>query len=412
MVLKYKVANDLGYSSLKVTINNRTEIVPSVIAIQRPQNFAKPMTFDTDGDRNVYFHNLADQMDVTVASPSVSLQGRFLVGQRALDSGLPTRAFDVNDFSGKAQSDLSLILTLARIANQAVTDTFAANKSLDDIIKVKVEMSTALPITEGKTPNATENYAARYTKGKHLVTIYNFDQPITVEVVFTDVYVGLEGEVAQVEIVNADGNLKSQIKRDFDESYPELKDEVTADDLTGLENVMGIDVGEGTTDFSVIINGRANANASTSLETGYGNMLQDALSILQHEGVNLSTRGELNNFLSKPVSPLARKRQEHVRQTVFDQLDQLVDQIIDTASETMRHAGSAVELVYVYGGGSIPLRANTNMRERLVEKLKNFSGGYDIPVVWISATRAQTLNEDGLKLIVDNMSDMTKSKSK
>lgn len=112
------------------------------------------------------------------------------------------------------------------------------------------------------------------------------------------------------------------------------------------------------------------------------------------------------------MSPLARKRQEHVRQTVFDQLDQLVDQIIDTASETMRHAGSAVELVYVYGGGSIPLRANTNMRERLVEKLKNFSGGYDIPVVWISATRAQTLNEDGLKLIVDNMSDMTKSKSK
>lgn len=399
----YKVANDLGYSAMKFNINGKNEHIPSIIAIQRPQNITKPAVFDTPEDEAAYYQDLVKHMDVSITSPAVKLQGRFLVGSRALEAGIPTRAFDVNDFAGKSKSDLSLILTLSRIANQVVSDAYAAKKPLNEVIKATVLMSTALPITEGKTKGVIDEYRERYVKGKHLINIMNFEQPITVELTFKDVYVGFEGEMAQFKIANADAKLKAQIQKDFEHSYPDFKGQVTSDDLINLKNVLGIDIGEGTTDFVVVTNGKANPTVSTSLETGYGNVLQDAVSLLQQQGMNITNRGELNDFLAKDVSILSKARQEHARQVVFDQLDQLVDQIIDATSETMRHANSDIELVYVYGGGSIPLLKNSDLRHQLVEKLKGFAGGYDIPVVWIDPSRAQTLNEDGLKLVVDNI---------
>ena len=410
----YAVANDLGHSSLKINITNidtgkstGKEVVPSVIAIQRPQNYEKPPVFDTKREQDEYFKHLENHMDVTITSPSVSTQGRFFVGQKAIDSGLPTRMFDINDFNGKSQSDLALILTLTKIATQVVKDAYKNSKdnNISNDLTANVIMTTALPIKEGKVPNVIETYQKRYTNGEHLVNLYNFEQPITVKIKFIEIYVGLEGELAQFMISEADPDLKEKIKADFDESYPELKNDVTADQLISVKNLLGIDIGDGTTDKPIIINGKANPNASTSLSTGYGSVLQDAVSILQDKGMNIQTRGDLNNFLEETISPFVRSRQEFARQTVYDQLDRLVDQIIDSASETMRHAGANIELVYVYGGGSIPLLQETNMRDRLVEKLKGFSGGFDIPVIWIDPSRARTLNEDGLQLYLDYLVD-------
>ena len=77
----YAVANDLGYSSMKIGIKNvdihaqvghyfnTNEIYPSVIAIQRPQDYTKPITFDTEAEQDEYFNNLKDHLDITVTSP-------------------------------------------------------------------------------------------------------------------------------------------------------------------------------------------------------------------------------------------------------------------------------------------------------------------------------------------------------
>lgn len=401
MTTIYNVANDLGYSSMKISINDKVEVIPSVIGIQRKQNISKPVTFDSERAKKDYLAELAKNMDVTITSPSIKLNGRFLVGESALTAGIPIRSFDVNDFDGKSESDLALILNLTRIAAQVISDAAENDDSLTDIIKANVNLATALPITEGKRDGVLEDYEQRYLKGKHLISFMNFEQPITVELTFKKVYVGLEGEIAQLKIVNADKELAKEIKRDFDNTYPTVKDQITAEDLTQSQNVLGIDIGEHTTDFSVIIDGHSNANASTSLEVGYGNVLEEAVELLQGDKINITNRSELTLFMSKQVSPLARKRQDYVKQVVFDQLDPFIDQIISSTSETMRRAGSNIELVYVYGGGSIPLQ-ETNMRERLATKLNSFSGEFDIPIVWISADRARVLNREGLQLVVKN----------
>lgn len=401
--LTLNFANDLGYSSIKGSINDQALRVPSLIAIQRPQNIAKPVTFDQVADQDHYFAHLLKHMDVSISSPAVKLSGRFFVGERAVTEGISTRAFDVNDFTGKSDSDLSLILTLSTLANFAVKQAYDQSLDLTQQLDVTVNMATALPITEGQRSQATENYARRYFNGPHIVTVQNFAQPIVVKLTFNRVYVGLEGELAQIAINNAptlQPKLAQALMADFGAHYPDFKDQVDAQALTGLQNVLGIDVGEGTTDYPVIVNGHANPNASTSLNAGYGTALQEAVGLLQQAGMNIRTRGELNRFLSQQVSPLAKARQDFAREKVYDQLTDLADQIIDTVSETLAHANADLDVVYLYGGGSTPLLTATDIRDRLMAKLRGFAGGFDIPVVCVPENFADQLNLDGLQAVL------------
>ena len=395
-----KVANDLGYGSVKANIDGEDIKFPSVIASERPQDIQAPTEFDTKEEQNAYMKDFLNNMDVSVSSNSVKISGRFLVGNAAVDSGLPIRSFDVNDYTGKSKTDLAIILTLSMIAGKKVQEAYAAGQDLKEALKVKVNMATALPVSEGKVNNAKETYKDRYIGSTHTVTFHNFKDPITVTIEFNKVFIALEGETAQVLISSDYEGLTKTIKEDFDKNYPELKDEIKATDLIKSRNVLGIDIGEGTTDVVAIINGKANSAASASLPQGYGNVLQDAVRVLQDRQMNFEERSQLQNFLSEKVSPLRRARQEKARQVVYSQIEPLADKIIDTVSQTMRIAKDT-ELVYVYGGGSIPMMNESNLREELNEKLKSFSGGYDVPVVWIDKKYAQYLNELGLKAVVE-----------
>ena len=395
-----KVANDLGYGSVKANVDGEDIKFPSVIASERPQDIQAPTEFDTKEEQNAYMKDFLNNMDVSVSSNSVKISGRFLVGNAAVDSGLPIRSFDVNDYTGKSKTDLAIILTLSMIAGKKVQEAYAAGQDLKEALKVKVNMATALPVSEGKVNNAKETYKDRYIGSTHTVTFHNFKDPITVTIEFNKVFIALEGETAQVLISSDYEGLTKTIKEDFDKNYPELKDEIKATDLIKSRNVLGIDIGEGTTDVVAIINGKANSAASASLPQGYGNVLQDAVRVLQDQQMNFEERSQLQNFLSEKVSPLRRARQEKARQVVYSQIEPLADKIIDTVSQTMRIAKDT-ELVYVYGGGSIPMMNESNLREELNEKLKSFSGGYDVPVVWINKKYAQYLNELGLKAVVE-----------
>lgn len=395
-----KVANDLGYGSVKANVDGENIKFPSVISAERPQDIQAPMEFDSKQDQDTYMKNFLNNMDVSVSSNAVKTSGRFLIGNAAIDSGLSMKAFDVNDFTGKSETDLAIILTLSLIAGKKVKEAYEAGQDLKETLKVKVNMATALPISEGKVNNAKDRYKERYMGSTHTVTFHNFKDPINVTIEFNKVYVALEGETAQMLISSDYDGLTDKIKEDFDKNYSEMKDEVEADDLINSRNVLGIDIGEGTTDVVAIINGKANPAASASLPQGYGNVLQDAVRVLQDQQMNFEERSQLQSFLSEKVSPLRRARQEKVRQVVYDQLEPLADKIIDTVSQTMRIAKDT-ELVYVYGGGSIPMLDESNLREVLNEKLKSFSGGYDVPVIWIDKKYAQYLNELGLQVIVE-----------
>lgn len=400
-IVKMNVTNDLGYGSVKAKVNDTKIHFPSVLALQREQDIAKPVEFDSEKEKLSYLSDMINHMDVTVSSSAVKTQGRFLLGTAAVKSSLPMRAFDVNDFTGKSDNDLSIILTLGMIAAQRVALAVKNDEDLSEQLNAEVNMTTALPVSEGKKNGIVDSYINKYVNSKHTVVFHNLKDPITVSLTFNKVYVALEGEVAQLYIQNSDIKLKGLIKKDFAKNYPELATEIEATDLVKIKNLLGIDIGEGTTDLVVIKDGKANAVSSTSLPTGYGNALQDAIDVLQTQNMNFEARSQLQDYLSQDVSPLAKRMQNKVRQTVFEQLAPFADKIVEAASKTMRKAGANVEVLYVYGGGSIPMLEQTELRQKLAQKMKDFSGGIDVPVIWIDKSYAQILNEKGLELVLN-----------
>ena len=400
-VVKMNVANDLGYGSVKAKVNDTKIHFPSVLALQREQDIAKPVEFDSEKEKLSYLSDMINHMDITVSSSAVKTQGRFLLGTAAVKSSLPMRAFDVNDFTGKSDNDLSIILTLGMIAAQRVALAVENGEDLSEQLNAEVNMTTALPVSEGKKNGIVDSYINKYVNSKHTVVFHNLKDPITVSLTFNKVYVALEGEVAQLYIQNSDIKLKGLIKKDFAKNYPELATEIEVTDLVKIKNLLGIDIGEGTTDLVVIKDGKANAVSSTSLPTGYGNALQDAIDVLQTQNMNFEARSQLQDYLSQDVSPIAKRMQNKVRQTVFEQLAPFADKIVEAASKTMRKAGANVEVLYVYGGGSIPMLEQTELRQKLAQKMKDFSGGIDVPVIWIDKSYAQILNEKGLELVLN-----------
>lgn len=398
------VANDLGYGAVKAQVDDERILFPSVAALLREQDIQDPVQFSNDVDRDYYFEHFLEHMDVTVSSPAVTTQGRFLVGRSASESPLPLSAFDVSDFSGKSEEDLSLILTLSMIAAKRVKEAYQNGEDLTETLKANVVMATALPVSEIKRNNIANTYKERYLKGVHGVTFHNFGTPINVSLTFKEVYVMPEGETAQFYIANStDSKFKKSIEKDFKEHYPDMKD-VSVEDLTTSGNVVGIDIGEGTTDIVVLVDGKADGLSSNSLEVGYGNVLQEAIEALQMQRFNFSERAKLQEFLAKPSTGLNKARKQKVESIVQYQFTPFVNSITNATSAVMRKANSSTEVVFVYGGGSIPMKEQSDLRQRLSEKMKAFSGGFDIPVVWIDKEYAQLMNLNGLAKLVEMVS--------
>lgn len=397
-------ANDLGYGSIKATLNDEKVKMPSVIAGKKPQDITEPVSFDDQEKQTAYMKDFLNKMDVSVSSSAVTKQGRYLIGQAAVNSNLPLTAFDVNDFAGKSDDDLAMVLTLSLIAGKRVKDAFFNSEDLGETLKVTINMATALPVAEGKNTGVIDRYKNKFLGKTHTVTFHNFKDPITVAIKFRTVYVALEGETAQLFIKNSDEKFKAAMVADLKANYPELAD-VSANDIVQTQNVLGIDIGEGTTDLVMLVNNLVNAKASTSLAKGYGNVLQLANDALQKQQMGFDNRAQLQSYLAQHVSPFARKHQQRIQSIVYEQLEPFADEIVTAVSKTMRLANARAELIYVYGGGSIPMATQSSLRTKLADKLRHFTGGDEVPIIWIAPEYAQFLNEKGLELILSAIAE-------
>lgn len=400
-----KVANDLGYGSVKASINDKEYQFPSVIALESEQNIPAPVEFDDMTNKDFYMQHFTDHMDVTVSSSAVKSQGRFLVGNAAIQSGLPTQTFDINDYSGKSESDLAIILSLSLIAGNRVEQAYANNEDLNETLKANVNFVTDLPVSEISKTNVKDLYRNKYLDNTHTVTFHNFKNPINVTISFNKVYIGVEGEVGQMFIMmGRDTALLSDMRKDYEKNYPELSKDISFNDVNSSKNRINIDIGAGTTDITMIINGKAVAHNSISVPKGFGSVLEDAIDDLQNNNYSFENRDQLQQYLLEKMTPVRARRRERVKKIVERSYGPLIEKIVSEFSRAIRRANADIEVVNVSGGGSIPL-VNSQLRDELMEKLRSFTGGYnDVPVIWVPANKATTINLNGLKMITDIIS--------
>lgn len=413
--INVKMANDLGYGSVKALINGHSYLIPSVSANLRNQDVFQPKTFKANAELTTYMNEFMNHLDVSVQSSQVKNTNRLYLGQAAIRSRLQPENFNVNNYLGKAETDLAITLTLAAIGGEAIKTAFNQLPTKNELtvfpynqINVNVDMATALPITEAKKPGEIEKYRNRYLNNgnEHLVVFHNFEQLITVHIKFNQVEIADEGETALYKIRHANQSLANLIKQDFIQAYPDLKDKITNTDmLTKRRNAIIIDIGEGTTDFAVFTNNRINEHASSSLKQGFGNVLEAAISDLQQQGINIKDRTDLQNQLNEPEDIFNANLLNIKKQAVKAQLEPFEKAITKSFGQALNTAGSNIEIVYVLGGGATPMNQLSTLRQSLINESKAQTGNVGIFIIFIDKLYAQLLNEAGLQLILNTMEE-------
>lgn len=350
-----------------------------------------------------------NNLDVHFDTPLVNNNYRRLLGRRALNaSGDALDEFNLNDKTSKADQELSKVLVLGILAGKAVKDYVAAHGSIpnpahDDepsALKVHASIALALPINE--YVHYREQYAASFTGAGdntivHTVTLDNFDTPVTVKVICDHVVVIAEGASAQYAISSYGEPLADALLEEVRERGLELPG-VTGADINAVTDTVGVDVGEGTVNFPVFTGAEFNKDASRAFNKGYGTILENAIRTMEDTGFNTSftSRKQLADFLQRKPPVLKRKAYDQVMVYVQEQAQFFVDALVEQFTRVMNDVGMFTEVVFVYGGGSGPIREL--LYPALMDKVAELNAAGETPVLYMDAAYSRKLNREGLMI--------------
>ncbi|MFE7117661.1 hypothetical protein ACFU99_19820 [Streptomyces sp. NPDC057654] len=338
-----------------------------------------------------------NQIDCSLTTPLVVASDRRIFGRAALSvRGSKFTEFEVVGKHSKADQELSKVLVLGVVAAKALRDYVRENGVLPDHeLRVQVRAGLALPISEFVARRHA--YAAEFIgllggadPTVHLVTIKNFSTPVSVRLQFVDVQVMAEGASAQFAITDKGEPLAQALLDDLRARDASFVEGVSASDLVAVQNTIGVDVGEGTVNFPVFTDGRFNPEAADTRNEGYGTALMIAMERMSESDATLqfSSRKQLADFLHAEPSALVRNRHQRTAGFVENEANYLVDAIVSSFSDVLSQAGATTEVVYVYGGGSGPIK------HLLHPALLKAAG--DVPVLYLDSSYSRHLNREGL----------------
>ena len=389
---------DTGNGYVKGCIDGTILRFPSVTAV----NFGR-MTVPTPDDQleEFFSRSIFNELDASFDSSMVVNKSRRLFGSRALSSGMPIEEFDVNSTKSRAEADLSAVLVLGTLAGYALVNYWNENRSLpSDILRIKCDyFLTGLPVAECR--NFRYEYAQRYMAQKHMVTIHNFEQPVRIEIEFGAVQVMSEGEAAGYAMLFSDDSVMQSFLNSARKDGQPLTG-ISVKDLKEANSTIGLDIGEGTVNIVVFTNRRFNYDISTSYPKGYSQVLLAVLERLRDEGYHFKDRKELAEFMSREPSALQRGHYDYIRTILEQEIALFASELGTQVSRIMAQAGGFVEVMFVYGGGAIP------MKDALYPELMRLTetgvqGQTTFPVLYLTDENAQFMNEMGLYMVAEAM---------
>ena len=244
------VANDGGngfaktYTQFENGISSTT-ITPSLYTPISGQG-SIPVELD-----NTNWGELDNNMDVVIKSSALKSTSELLVGKAAVNSGNTVTTYNVESNMGKAETDITVIVPLVKIAYAALNHVLDQEKNIPNTINVQLAYYlTCLPISEFSNNKKRELLRKKMTKGKHTVLIKNFSKDVKINISLNpdNTFIYPEGITAQIGLIYGADN------------YPNFRnDDVYADspfrdgeDYYKSGNVLLIDIGDGTTDISII----------------------------------------------------------------------------------------------------------------------------------------------------------------
>ena len=131
---------------------------------------------------------------------------------------------------------------------------------------------------------------------------------------------------------------------------------------------------------------------STSIQRGYGTVLEQALPAIQKQNMPYDSRKAVADFMQTEETAFNKRRKATIKDIVDAEAADLVNEIGKEISRILR--SGTVEVIYVYGGGATPLK--DVLYTRLMEKTKTFAGEDEFPILYLDSSYARNLNREGL----------------
>ena len=382
MKYHFFVGNDNGNSEHDLMIDGRWVGQPNVNCTvdelpwseeQAPESFVK---------------QLQDQLVVTVDSPAAR-PGMYYIGKFALESGEIIDNIQIG-IDAKSDMDLPIINTLAQIAAVAVQKAYEEEKKIPTSISVEADMATALPVTQ-HTDETAAKFEKRFTSGTHHITVHLGIQRVAVKIDFP--FVKTVPEATPVIFTlqkDAAGNWRDgELFGDFAETY-KLEKKFNGSYFKD-KRILHVDIGDGSTEYPITEGNRFLRQFVHGSHHGAGYAIEEALQ-------------EFNRLIHLPDSPRQffsdviknGKHKYHARalKTLRRPMESQVKQITQHVKKQLTKARNEIDLICVYGGGSIL------MRSVLYPLLKTICDEREIQLLYIPDDYAVKLNALGLDAFV------------
>lgn len=378
----FYVGNDNGNSEHDLVIDGRLIRQPNVNCR------VDELPWREEQAPESFVANLQDQLVVTVDSPAAR-PGMYYVGKFALESGEIIDNLQIG-IDSKSDMDLPVINTLAQIAAVAVQKAYEEEKAVPTQIDVEADMATALPVTQ-HTDETSARFERRFTSGSHHVTVHLGLHRVAVRIVFpfvkavpeaTPVIFTLQKDVA--------GNWREgDIFAEFASAY-DLGKKFNGSFFKD-KRILHVDIGDGSTEYPITEGNRFLRQFVHGSHHGAGYAIEEALPEFNRL---IHLPDSPRQFFSDVIKNANHKYHARALKTLRRPLESQVKQIMQHVKRQLTKARNEIDLICVYGGGSIL------MRTVLYPYLKELCDEREIKLLYIPSDYAVELNATGLDAFV------------
>lgn len=344
--------------------------------------------------------DFTNELDCRMRSTAIkaSDEHRLLIGRRAVASGGTPVIFDINDRTPKCDDSLSYQLIFSTLAGAALSEYWDRTHALPTSpLRLDVYAAVALPITDYTAYRERYRQMLMASEAAHVVHIQNFDREITVEIHFMNVEVLAEGAAAQYAIADMGAEFMDVALAAARADGMVIDEEETGETILSYDNTIGIDIGEGTVNFPVFRDGRVSVESSSSINKGYGTVLDEVVKAMRNLPYAPQSRKDLAEFMIKPnPNPRDRRLREKLQVAIDDAIESFVHDVVSEYNRVKRNVLYNLDVVYVYGGGANAVRGA--LYPALIEASRLDADVYT-PVVWLDSVYSRDLNRNGMYLV-------------
>ncbi|MBP3932064.1 MAG: ParM/StbA family protein [Peptostreptococcaceae bacterium] len=341
-------------------------------------------------DQEKFINNLEDNLVIGIATSKYVNPGEYYVGNHTLRSGVTVRNTEVGADNNKVNSEVVYLNVIGQISAYAVKKAYKGDKTINDV-EVTVDMTTALPIAQYSKKEA-ERFAEKFMEGEHRLTVKTPEKDYFVNIKFNFVRVIPEGVTTTFAIAGGSEEIFKTYNQKVKENLKDKKDSLYLEELNTTyfakqqRRILHISIGESTTEYPITQGLAFDPNFVQGSNNGNGHAIKKALPLFNEEFRCNYSRQMYSDVVKNPEHKFHQDAVNYLMGPLEDEAEEIYRRAVDE----LEKANNEVDVIMIYGGGSIL------MREFLEPRLEEVARRIRSKILYVDKEHAVTLESKGL----------------